>query len=153
MEIQVKLDRLNGRLSNREPFLLAENETATMKLDTDYLLNDALVNFKNGNDTAQVRVTKNPFEIPSNVVKAGTLEAEVNLCAHGRVVKTFRVEPIVFYSEPPTLIGHPEFDDLKAENAILSSEIVELKKSVELLENKIQELKKSVFDIQVALEQ
>ncbi len=153
MDIEVKLDRLNGRLSTREPFLLSENEEATMKLDTDYLLNDAVVNFENGGVTEQVRIKKNPFVIPSKVVKAGVLNAEVNLCAHGRVVKTFRVEPIVFYSAPPTLIGHPEFDDLKAENALLKAELKELKETIRVQENKIQELKTDVYNIQIALEQ
>ena len=77
MEITVALEQLSGRLSSREPFLLGENDEVLMKLDTDYLLNDALVNFENGGETAQVRITKNPFVIPIKVVRAGVLNAEV----------------------------------------------------------------------------
>ena len=153
MEITVALEQLSGRLSSREPFLLGENDEVLMKLDTDYLLNDALVNFENGGETAKVRITKNPFVIPKKVVRAGVLNAEVCLCAHGRIVKTYRVEPIVFYSEPPTLVGHPEFDELKAENAKMKEEIIDLKKTLEAQANKLQDLKDAVFAIQVALEQ
>lgn len=51
------------------------------------------------------------------------------------------------------MVGHPEFDDLKAENAKMKEEIIDLKKTLEAQANKLQDLKDAVFAIQVALEQ
>jgi len=135
VDITVTLDKTSGRLSQREPFLLGENEELKMQLKSDFTLDNVLVNFKNGDAIKQYRLEENPFTVPKEVVKHGVLDCEVNLVACGRIVKTYVVEPIVLYCLGATLVGHPEFDLLKATLASQATEIEELRDKLDNITN------------------
>ncbi|MGN0743908.1 MAG: hypothetical protein ACI4MZ_01350 [Christensenellales bacterium] len=143
MEIQITLDKHSGRLSKREPFLLAENEDVLISVKSNISLKNVIINFKNGDDMAQTKLEDCRCVVPKKVVKPGVLDCEVNLCARGNIVKTYIVEPIVLYSVPPNFEGHPEFDLLKIKVAkfiALVNELLELKDQVSALENRVAEL-------------
>lgn len=156
MNIKVKLDRLYGRLSTREPFLLAEGENLTVEFKSDYELTGAIVNLENGKKNAQVKLNGTTFDVPQSLIMAGSLYMDVNLYAYGRIVKTFVVEPIVLTSASPTLKGHPELELIK-ETLSKQEEIIEdLQKNItELNEriNEFQSLREEISNLWQAVEQ
>lgn len=144
VDVTVTLDKHNGRLSTREPFLLGENEDLRITLISNLALSNVLINFKNGDTVKQYRVSENPFIVPKEVVKHGRLDCEVNLVACGRIVKTYVVEPIVLYSVETSLIGHPEFDLLLQRIGSQSAEIVALKEQL----SKVIDIEKRVTELE-----
>lgn len=152
VDVTITLDKTHGRLSKREPFLLGENEDLRINLVSTLALSNVLINFKNGDTVKQYRVAENPFIVPKEVVKYGRLDCDVNLCACGRIVKTFIVEPIVLYSKEASLVGHPEFDlllqHIEAQDAEIQTLKEQLNATKELASNTAQE----VADLQRALE-
>lgn len=144
VNVTVTLDKTSGRLSQREPFLLGENEELKMQLKSNFTLDNVLVNFKNGNTIKQYRLESNPFIVPKEVVKHGVLDCEVNLVAGGRVVKTYVVEPIVLTYIGATFVGHPEFDLLKLTLANQANEIKELRDKL----NKVTDIEKRVAELE-----
>lgn len=152
VDVTVTLDKHNGRLSTREPFLLGENEDLRITLVSTLTLSNVLINFKNGDTVKQYRVSENPFIVPKEVVKHGRLNCEVNLVACGRVVKTYVVEPIVLYSVKTSLIGHPEFDLLLQRIESQSTEIAALKAQLNATKEVADRTAQEVADLQRALE-
>lgn len=144
VDITITLDKHNGRLSTREPFLLGENEDLRITLISNLALSNVLINFKNGDTVKQYRVSENPFIVPKEVVKHGRLDCEVNLVACGRIVKTYVVEPIVLYSVETSLIGHPEFDLLLQRIGSQSAEIAALKEQL----SKVIDIEKRVTELE-----
>lgn len=152
VDVTVTLDKHNGRLSTREPFLLGENEDLRITLISNLALSNVLINFKNGDTVKQYRVSENPFIVPKEVVKHGRLDCEVNLVACGRIVKTYVVEPIVLYSVETSLIGHPEFDLLLQRIYSQSTEIAALKEQLNATKEVAENTSQEVADLQRALE-
>lgn len=144
VDVTVTLDKHNGRLSTREPFLLGENEDLRITLISNLALSNVLINFKNGDTVKQYRVAENPFIVPKEVVKHGRLDCEVNLVAGGRIVKTYVVEPIVLYSVETSLIGHPEFDLLLQRIASQNTDIAALKEQL----SKVIDIEKRVTELE-----
>lgn len=144
VDITITLDKHNGRLSTREPFLLGENEDLRITLISNLALSNVLINFKNGDTVKQYRLEQNPFIVPKEVVKHGRLDCEVNFVAGGRVVKTYVVEPIVLYSVETSLIGHPEFDLLLQRIGSQSAEIAALKEQL----SKVIDIEKRVTELE-----
>lgn len=152
VDVTITLDKHNGRLSTREPFLLGENEDLKITLVSTLALSNVLINFKNGDTVKQYRVAENPFIVPKEVVKHGRLDCEVNLVACGRVVKTYVVEPIVLYSVKTSLIGHPEFDLLLQHIEAQDAEIQTLKEQLNATKAIADRTSQEVADLQRALE-
>lgn len=152
VDVTITLDKHNGRLSTREPFLLGENEDLRITLISNLALSNVLINFKNGDTVKQYRLEQNPFIVPKEVVKHGRLDCEVNLVACGRIVKTYVVEPIVLYSVKTSLIGHPEFDLLLQRVESQSTEIAALKAQLNATKEVADRTAQEVADLQRALE-
>lgn len=152
VDVTVTLDKYNGRLSTREPFLLGENEDLRITLISNFALSNVLITFKNGGIIKQYRLEKNPLIVPKEVVKHGRLDCEVNLVACGRVVKTYIVEPIVLYSVESSLIGHPELDLLLQRIESQSTEIAALKAQLNSTKALAERTAQEVADLQRALE-
>lgn len=152
VDVTVTLDKHNGRLSTREPFLLGENEDLRITLISNLALSNVLINFKNGDTVKQYRLEQNPFIVPKEVVKHGRLDCEVNLVACGRIVKTYVVEPIVLYSIKTSLIGHPEFDLLLQRVESQNTEIAALKAQLNATKEVADRTAQEVTDLQRALE-
>lgn len=152
VDVTITLDKHNGRLSTREPFLLGENEDLRITLISNLALSNVLINFKNGDSVKQYRLEQNPFIVPKEVVKHGRLDCEVNLVACGRIVKTYIVEPIVLYSVETSFIGHPEFDLLLQRIKAQDAEIQTLKEQLNATKALADRTAQEVADLQRALE-
>jgi len=96
----IKLILSHGRLSDREPFIIAKNETLSLTFESDYKLSDLLISLRNGETVKQYKSSGNTFTVPSEVCKAGTLEITVTLLKAGEAVKTWNVAPIVIKEVP-----------------------------------------------------
>lgn len=95
MNKEVKLTKLHGRLSDREPFIMAENETLTLEFKSDYILSDLLISIKNGDTVKQYKSSGVLFAVPKEVCFAGALEISISLLKSAEVVKTWNVAPIL----------------------------------------------------------
>jgi hypothetical protein len=91
----IKLALSHGRLSDREPFIVADNETLSLTFESDYKLSELLISLINGETVKQYKSSGNSFTVPSDLCKAGTLEIVVKLMKSGEVVKTWNVAPII----------------------------------------------------------
>lgn len=115
MTIEIALKNSYGRLSNREPFLLAKDTPVSLKFTSDYLLSAAIVRFENGAAKSSVRVSNlYTITVPEACKKAGELKVSVSLLVRERVAKTWTVEPIVLAEDTTGFSLHPEFEDIRA---------------------------------------
>lgn len=110
-EIKIDLRLGYGRLSEREPFILAAGSPCVLKFESDYNLADCIVSISDGVKSV-VKREKNvvAVEVPSQFVKAGRLNVEIGLVVSEKTVKTWKVEPIIFKENDEGLNGSPELD-------------------------------------------
>src|SRR5699024_5636678 len=81
MTIDINLNYGYGRLSVREPFLIAKNGTVLLKFSSDYALRDYIIAFASDTGEKYSERLQNTSQvlIPPQFVKAGTLSVELSL--------------------------------------------------------------------------
>lgn len=122
MTIEIALKNSYGRLSNREPFLIATDTPVVLAFHSDYLLSTAIVRFENGAAKSSVRVSNlAEIAVPESCKKAGELKVSVSLLVRERVAKTWTVEPIMLVEDSTGFSLHPEFEDIRARLAALET--------------------------------
>lgn len=123
MKIPITLKNSYGRLSNRESFLLADNEHFVLEISTEYALNDCIAEFEQGAKVKQHRLknlNQNGIEIPAEFCIADEpLTIKITALTNGKATRSWTVEPIVFEAVDTGFIGHAEFDDIIARIAAL----------------------------------
>ena len=114
MKIDIELKLGYGRLSVREPFLIATDTPAVLAFHSDYALKDVFLTFRSDTDDKRtVRVQNlDIYKVPNEFVRAGKLDVEVALVVKEKVVKRWTIEPIVFQELDTGFAGHPEFEDI-----------------------------------------
>lgn len=114
MTIDINLNYGYGRLSVREPFLIATDTPVVLAFHSDYALKDTLVKFTSdtGKSCSFRMSNLSEIEIPQAFVHAGKLDVEVALVVKEKVVKRWSVEPIVFAEDSTGFSLHPEFEDV-----------------------------------------
>lgn len=114
MTIDINLNYGYGRLSVREPFLIATDTPVVLAFHSDYALKDVFLTFRSDTDEKRtVRVQNlDIYKVPNEFVRAGKLDVEVALVVKEKVVKRWTIEPIVFQELDTGFAGHPEFEDV-----------------------------------------
>ena len=114
MKIDINLNYGYGRLAVREPFLIATDTPVVLAFHSDYALKDCIVKFTSDTEkTCSFRLQNlSEIEVPSKLIRAGTLSVEVVLIVKEKAVKRWTVEPIVFSEAETGFSGHPEFEDI-----------------------------------------
>lgn len=92
MNIKVKLVASFGRLSTREPFLIAENESLNLTFETA-VEPDFVLSVKNGKKRKEYRAQRS-FEVPRDFLFGGRLEIVVSQYVGGTKANSWTVEPI-----------------------------------------------------------
>lgn len=141
MELIINLIASHGRLSSREPFLLADNEQLKIKLATDYAA-VMLVSMRNGGASAKV-TTNGEFEVPPEVLKGGSLEMVVTVYANGVIAKQWNVEPITIIEHNEGFESFPLIDSLTAKVEELTAKCTELVSIGEKWESVVTDCKKA----------
>ena len=96
MEIQIKLNAGSGRLLDKSPFLLADNDTPTLVFKSDIFLTDCIVEMKNGDEKEKLHIRGlSSVQLPEKLCKAGAVECVIGLMVNGIAVRKWSVEPIV----------------------------------------------------------
>lgn len=123
MKIDIELKLGYGRLSVREPFLIATDTPAVLAFHSDYALKDTLVKFTSdtGKSCSFRLANLSEIEIPQAFVHAGTVTVELALIVAEKVVKRWNVEPIVLAEDITGFSLHPEFEDIRARLAALEA--------------------------------
>ena len=123
MTIEIALKNSFGRLSNREPFLIATDTPVVLAFHSDYALKDTMVKFiSDTGRTCSFRLANlSEIEVPQAFVHAGTVTVEVALIVKEQVVKRWSVEPIVLMEDTTGFSLHPEFEDIRARLAALET--------------------------------
>lgn len=110
MNKQIKIEATSGRLLDREPFLMAKNETLQAEIVTD-IKGIFMVSLKNGTETANIRTT-GKFDVPIEVIHSGQLEIVVSLFVGATLARRWLVEPITIIEHTETFEGHLVFDEI-----------------------------------------
>lgn len=114
MNITVKLIASHGRLSEREPYFVADNENLTLLLDTEYQLADFIADLRNGAAKAKLRQTNKTIEVPTELLKAGQLDIVITQYANGKVAKKWAVEPITIIEQNEGFEAYSLINELSA---------------------------------------
>ena len=116
MIINIDLNYGYGRLSVREPLLIATDTPVVLAFHSDYALKDTLVKFTSdtGSSCSFRLANLSEIEIPQAFVHAGTVTVELALIVAEKVVKRWDVEPIVLAEDSTGFSLHPEFEDIRA---------------------------------------
>ena len=116
MIINIDLNYGYGRLSVREPFLIATDTPVVLAFHSDYALKDTLVKFTSdtGSSCSFRLANLSEIEIPQAFVHAGTVTVELALIVAEKVVKRWDVAPIVLAEDSTGFSLHPEFEDIRA---------------------------------------
>lgn len=114
MELNIKLIGSVGRLENREPFIVADNEKLMLRFMSDTRLDDVYLTLNNGVDSARYRLAYlTSYEVPKNFIKAGTLKITINALYASQIVQTFTVEPIIIKDLNGDYKGFTEVEEVK----------------------------------------
>lgn len=127
MELNIKLIGSVGRLNKREPFILADNEKLVLNFNCATPLTDYYIELKNGDKSAKYRLSSvSTYEVPKELLQAGTLEVTVSLLYCGKIVVTYTVEPITIALIDNGYKGFAELDEVKAKYDLLMANYNEL---------------------------
>lgn len=127
MELNVKLIGNIGRLNKREPFIFADNEKLVLNFSCATPLTDYYIELRNGDKSAKYRLNAvSTYEVPNELLQAGTLEVTVSLLYCGKIVVTYTVEPIVIALIDNGYKGFAELDEVKAKYDLLMTNYNEL---------------------------
>ena len=127
MELNIKLIGNIGRLNKREPFIIADNEKLFLNFSCATPLTDYYIEFKNGDKQAKYRLNAvSTYEVPNELLQAGTLEVTVSLLYCGKIVVTYTVEPIIIALIDNGYKGFAELDEVKAKYDLLMANYNEL---------------------------
>ena len=127
MELNIKLIGNIGRLNKREPFIIADNEKLVLNFSCATPLTDYYIELKNGDKSAKYRLNAvSTYEVPKELLQAGTLEVTVSLLYCGKIVVTYTVEPIIIALIDNGYKGFAELDEVKAKYDLLMANYNEL---------------------------
>ena len=127
MELNIKLIGNIGRLNKREPFIIADNEKLFLNFSCATPLTDYYIELKNGDKSAKYRLNAvSSYEVPNELLQAGTLEITVSLLYCGKIVVTYTVEPIIIALIDNGYKGFAELDEVKAKYDLLMANYNEL---------------------------
>ena len=120
MELNIKLIGNIGRLNKREPFIIADNEKLVLNFSCATPLTDYYIELKNGDKSAKYRLNAvSTYEVPKELLRAGTLEVVVSLLYQGKVIVTYTVEPILIAFIDNGYKVFAELEDMKAKYDVL----------------------------------
>lgn len=151
MTIDINLNYGYGRLSVREPFLIATDTPVVLAFHSDYALKDTLVKFTSdtGKSCSFRMSNLSEIEIPQAFVHAGKLDVEVALVVKEKVVKRWSVEPIVFAEDSTGFVGLPELEQILADLAAVKSyaeAIAEHTKALQDVDKRLADIEDIVKD-------
>lgn len=149
MIINIDLNYGYGRLSVREPFLIAKDGTVLLQFNSDYALRDYIIAFASDTGEKYSERLQNTSQvvIPPQFVRAGTLSVELSLIVKEKVVKKWAVEPILFAEGTTNFRGHPEFEDIRARLTALESAVNNHTLALSELQEEFGEMNETVTGI------
>lgn len=155
MTIDINLNYGYGRLSVREPFLIATVTPVVLAFHSDYALKDTMVKFTSDTGrTCSFRLANlSEIEIPQAFVHAGTVKVELALIVAEKVVKRWDVEPIVLAEDITGFSLHPEFEDIRARLTALETAVKAHGESIAAVETASADATKNIADLWAAVEQ
>lgn len=155
MTIDINLNYGYGRLSVREPFLIATDTPVVLAFHSDYALKDTMVKFTSDTGrTCSFRLANlSEIEIPQAFVHAGTVKVELALIVAEKVVKRWDVEPIVLAEDITGFSLHPEFEDIRARLTSLETAVKAHGESIAAVETASADATKNIADLWAAVEQ
>ena len=151
MELNIKLIGNIGRLNKREPFIIADNEKLVLNFSCATPLTDYSIELKNADKSAKYRLSSvSSYEVPNELLQAGTLEVVVSLLYQGKVIVTYTVEPILIAFIDNGYKVFAELEDVKAKYDVLMAnynEVVSKVNKVIDIANKQQEDIQKLYNV------
>ena len=125
MTKKILLNASFGRFEDKEPFLIAQNNSLDFEIDGYLSKTEYLISFKNGELEAQI-VSDGTFTVPDEVLKGGMLEVVISVYSDGVLAKQWNIEPLVLIEHNEGFEAYTLIDDLIAKNASLQLKIDKL---------------------------
>lgn len=128
----ITLSLSHGRLSDREPFVIADNDELVLNFKSTYKLDELILHMAHDSvGGGTYNCTGAAFTVPRYYLKAGVLDVMVTLVRGGQAVKTWTVEPIILKELDEGLTGHAELDEVLHSIRTLSTKITSLQAATE----------------------
>lgn len=153
MDIKIKVTDKYGRLTQREPFLLAENDRPIISIEAERNITVADIVFEMGNEKKVIRCfnLNKGVELPTVFARLGTLNITIAQIAQGRAVKEIVVEPIIFTETQGSIEGRAWFEEIGQKLLFFETQLnnqneklTETDNRVLLLEEKVAEQEKEI---------
>lgn len=119
----IELNNFNIVFLENSKLLLTKNEPLCYSIKGNYNIDNLIMSVKNGNLTTEIKAKNNTFEIPKEFMFAGKLEMVLTLFEDCKIIKKWRIEPLIITELNEQFDGIPE---------------------IKMVENKITELEKTV---------
>ncbi len=126
----IKLTRSLGRLLDREPFLIVENDGLTINIEGAPKNLKLTATVRNGDVSATLKENARTVEIPRNLLTAGRLDVEISGFIDGNSVKQWHCEPIYLKTVDTGFEGHAEFERILARQAEIINALNSLQNKV-----------------------
>lgn len=123
MNITVKLVSGFGKLSTREPFLIAENDNLILSFETA-VEPDFILSVKNGKKRKELRAQKS-FEVPREFLFGGRLDIVVSQYVGGTLANSWTVEPITLVDTAAGFEAYATIDTLEKRITTLETRLAD----------------------------
>lgn len=111
--VQIKLEKSFGRLVEKSPFLLVDNEKMTLEFISDIALADCVIEMRNGEQHSKLRARNvRTVEVPKELCAAGELKIVIAVMVQGVAVKKWSVEPIAIVAVDLGFAAYATLNDI-----------------------------------------
>ena len=128
MKVEIKLTQVCGKITNKEPFFVADNDNLELDIKSPTAFTELIIAAKNGKATATLKYKDKPVIVPRELYAAGYLEMRCAVINKGQTVKELDIEPIAIVEVMNGFNGYSEFDKILLEIAHIKKIFEALKK-------------------------
>lgn len=145
MELKYKLTGTYGKAS--ENVIFKTDEPLIIKLESVYVLGNMIIAITDGKKTLTIRSKGDTFEVPAELVKAGTLSFDISMYKGGQVIKTFACEPITIIEKDGKLFSYEAYELMRSAVEALRNENKELKERMTAFDERLKRAEKNVTEL------
>lgn len=113
MKVEIKLTQVCGKITNKEPFFVADNDNLELDIKSPTAFTELIIAAKNGKATATLKYKDKPVIVPRELYAAGYLEMRCAVINKGQTVKELDIEPIAIVEVMNGFNGSQAFSEIE----------------------------------------
>lgn len=149
---EIELNDKFGLYKNKEPYILAENETLNLKFVCD-TNNKIVVHLQNGDRNATMIIKDKQVEVPEKLVFKGVLKGYVKVYSNGQEVERFTLEDLLITELADEKYIIPQIEALKVDEEAFKSDLTAKYKELKAQNDLLTKLVYAMCDIEAKGEQ